>query len=61
MKLTIERMRRAELMEPTAKTTTSEQSSPNERPRKIETPQEFYRRFTQKPGVRELLSRLAKK
>jgi hypothetical protein len=29
--------------------------------RKLATPQEFYARFTQKPAVRELLSRLAKK
>jgi hypothetical protein len=29
--------------------------------RKLATPHEFYERFTQKPEVRELLSRLAKK
>jgi hypothetical protein len=29
--------------------------------RTLATPQEFYKRFTQKPEVRELLSRLAKK
>ena len=45
----------------TTKATNTDQAKQVGKARKLETPAEFYKRVTQNPGVRDLLSRLAKK
>ena len=57
----LEGSRRPVPVKPRTKNTQPGHVRQEAKPRTIETPQEFYKRFTKKRGVRELLSRLAKK